>query len=411
MRRRLPGRLHPRVRADPDHRSRGVHRLRRVRTGVPGGGDLPEDALPDKWNAFVEINYAFPDPRRSTRSSTRTPPSTTSRTSRSSSGEALPPRRGSAGAVARERRRRDLRDAEAALAVLDLGAHVRPGRPAARGACSRRETRRRRGSPLCPFSSLTAPILDACARAEGGSSTRIVEPRGYRASDVKRALRSRRAPRAPRALRSAARVGRRPETTSSAPPPDRRPERDLDPCRRAAPHRLVDRLADDLVEAVCACSPRSSPCSTSMATDVLARSARPARRARPPEAELAKRAWLEVLAQRAQVARASRAALEAAREHLVRPLRPAVAQRRERRVEDLRDRRQVLDGPVVEQLREPPPLLLLGEDPLREERARSASREVNRSSPREARWRPPACACPLRASRGCGARGSSRSPG
>jgi NAD-dependent dihydropyrimidine dehydrogenase PreA subunit len=22
---------------------------------------FPEDALPDKWNAFVEINYAFPD--------------------------------------------------------------------------------------------------------------------------------------------------------------------------------------------------------------------------------------------------------------------------------------------------------------------------------------------------------------
>jgi NAD-dependent dihydropyrimidine dehydrogenase PreA subunit len=25
---------------------------------------FPEDALPDKWNAFVEINYAFPDPER-----------------------------------------------------------------------------------------------------------------------------------------------------------------------------------------------------------------------------------------------------------------------------------------------------------------------------------------------------------
>ena len=25
---------------------------------------FPEDALPDKWNAFVEINYAFPDPAR-----------------------------------------------------------------------------------------------------------------------------------------------------------------------------------------------------------------------------------------------------------------------------------------------------------------------------------------------------------
>ncbi|CAN5694252.1 hypothetical protein BH20ACT14_BH20ACT14_20060 [soil metagenome] len=25
---------------------------------------FPEDALPDKWNAFVEINYAFPEPAK-----------------------------------------------------------------------------------------------------------------------------------------------------------------------------------------------------------------------------------------------------------------------------------------------------------------------------------------------------------
>ena len=25
---------------------------------------FPEDALPDKWNAFVEINYAFPEPEK-----------------------------------------------------------------------------------------------------------------------------------------------------------------------------------------------------------------------------------------------------------------------------------------------------------------------------------------------------------
>jgi len=25
---------------------------------------FPEDALPDKWNAFVEINYAYGDPNR-----------------------------------------------------------------------------------------------------------------------------------------------------------------------------------------------------------------------------------------------------------------------------------------------------------------------------------------------------------
>src|ERR1044071_3182210 len=35
LRRRLSGRLHPRVRAHPHHRPRGVHRLRRLRARVP----------------------------------------------------------------------------------------------------------------------------------------------------------------------------------------------------------------------------------------------------------------------------------------------------------------------------------------------------------------------------------------
>ena len=26
---------------------------------MPGRGDLPEDALPDKWEPFVAINYAY----------------------------------------------------------------------------------------------------------------------------------------------------------------------------------------------------------------------------------------------------------------------------------------------------------------------------------------------------------------
>src|SRR5207237_3972108 len=41
LRRRLPGRLHPRGRPDPRHRPGGVHRLRGLRARVPGGGDLP----------------------------------------------------------------------------------------------------------------------------------------------------------------------------------------------------------------------------------------------------------------------------------------------------------------------------------------------------------------------------------
>ena len=59
--RRLSRRLHPRVRADARHRPRGVHRLRRLRAECPVEAIYPEDALPDKWSAYVEINYAYPD--------------------------------------------------------------------------------------------------------------------------------------------------------------------------------------------------------------------------------------------------------------------------------------------------------------------------------------------------------------
>ena len=47
---------------------------------------FPEDALPEKWEPFVKINYAYPEGRtRSTARRTSTRPSTTSRTSRSPS--------------------------------------------------------------------------------------------------------------------------------------------------------------------------------------------------------------------------------------------------------------------------------------------------------------------------------------
>ena len=46
---------------------------------------FPEDALPDKWNAFVEINYAYDkgDGRRQPAHARSTRPRTTSRTNRS----------------------------------------------------------------------------------------------------------------------------------------------------------------------------------------------------------------------------------------------------------------------------------------------------------------------------------------
>ena len=88
VRRRLPGRLHPRVRANPDHRPGGVHRLRGMRIGVSGGGDLSRGRAPGQVDRLVEIVARFWTRRRSTRSRTRTRPSTTSRTSRWSRGEA-----------------------------------------------------------------------------------------------------------------------------------------------------------------------------------------------------------------------------------------------------------------------------------------------------------------------------------
>ena len=51
---------------------------------------FPEDALPDKWEPFVKINYAYPDAARSTGSSTPTRPSTTCRTSAARKNRARP---------------------------------------------------------------------------------------------------------------------------------------------------------------------------------------------------------------------------------------------------------------------------------------------------------------------------------
>src|SRR5215210_533223 len=54
MCRRLSGRLHRRGGTDPRHRSGGVHRLRRVRARVPGGGDLPGGRAPRQVGAVRE---------------------------------------------------------------------------------------------------------------------------------------------------------------------------------------------------------------------------------------------------------------------------------------------------------------------------------------------------------------------
>jgi ferredoxin len=46
---------------DPDHRPGGVHRLGACEPECPVEAIFPEDSLPDKWQPFVKINYAYGD--------------------------------------------------------------------------------------------------------------------------------------------------------------------------------------------------------------------------------------------------------------------------------------------------------------------------------------------------------------
>ena len=41
------------------HRSRGAHRLRRVRGGLPVGACFAEDQLPDDWQQYIQINADY----------------------------------------------------------------------------------------------------------------------------------------------------------------------------------------------------------------------------------------------------------------------------------------------------------------------------------------------------------------
>ena len=85
---------------------------------------FPEDALPDKWNAFVEINYAFPDPAKINALTDKyaDEQQRPERASRVASGRQEIRAR---ARIARQRRRRDLRHSIALLAVLDFGAGPR----------------------------------------------------------------------------------------------------------------------------------------------------------------------------------------------------------------------------------------------------------------------------------------------
>ena len=59
LRRGVPGRLHLRGRAQELHQPQGVHRLRRLRAGLPGRGDHPGPPGGDDDEPFVEDNRRF----------------------------------------------------------------------------------------------------------------------------------------------------------------------------------------------------------------------------------------------------------------------------------------------------------------------------------------------------------------
>ena len=370
---------------------------------------FPEDALPDKWNAFVEINYAFPDPgedqraHRHVRDRARRP----ERAARVERAPRLRPARVRARArVAGKRRRRDLRHAVPPLAVLDLG----PGRGGslfARRACSRPATRRRRGARSLrsrPRANLTmrrrGRNLDADRRA-----ARVAHLGAEAAVEGRSALGERLEDR--RAPLGRAVVGDHELGASAC---ARRSEISI---REGVPRFTACSIASRRIwySATEACSPSSSACSTSrsISTSCLRRDALGERRDRRGEADLAQRVRLEVVAELTRSRAASRAS-SSPRAIPPRALGVALREVGKTGVEHLRDRGQLLDRPVVQELGETTTLLLLGEHALGEQRALGVF-GVNRSSPREARSRPPACACRPRASRGCGARGSSPSPG
>jgi ferredoxin len=61
VRRRLPGRLHPRVRADLIIDPEECIDCGACEPECPVEAIFPEDALPAKWEPFVKINYAYGD--------------------------------------------------------------------------------------------------------------------------------------------------------------------------------------------------------------------------------------------------------------------------------------------------------------------------------------------------------------
>ena len=61
MRQEFGDDVHHRRRASTSKTARASTSARSTEPECPVEAIFPEDALPDKWEAFVPINYAFPD--------------------------------------------------------------------------------------------------------------------------------------------------------------------------------------------------------------------------------------------------------------------------------------------------------------------------------------------------------------
>ena len=143
-------------------------------------------------------------------------------------------------------------DLQRLLVSLDGLPRSPAARPRAAPASSRRATRRRGRSPRCPGCRSRRTAADsscaggfACVR---GSTTWIAVPPSSPCSTEKRPLSVE--ARSPIESREAVRRSPVPSSATivSISPCRGVPDRDRDPRRRPAPHRLVQRLADDLVE-------------------------------------------------------------------------------------------------------------------------------------------------------------------
>ena len=184
VRRGVPGRLHLRGRAQELHQPQGVHRLRRLRAGLPGRGDQPGPPRRRRRRAVRRgqprlLHRGAPRPRRAARRARRRQQGRRARHRH--------PARPGAGPDARRpppgRRPRARPRARVARPGLDrLGARLRPRRDP-RGALGRRRA---------PGAGPARRALRGAGRRRGAAVLRV-QPEGHRLPALRRPAADRRA--------------------------------------------------------------------------------------------------------------------------------------------------------------------------------------------------------------------------